>query len=238
MGAEARRATQLLGDPNAAILNVAGCGGRFVLFTWPFHEGTTVNIWRVNADGSNPVRLTTGKSDLDPVCSPDQKWVYYVALAANQIWRVPLDGSRKPEPIAAGTHFPGLILGNAMSVSHDGKTLAYTAVAVDPKTQESISKIVMLSLESADSSRMLNANPRITGGVQFTPDGHGIAYPIRDKGIDNLWVQPLDGSAGRQITNFTSDQIAAFHWSPDGKVLALLSHNSESDVVLLRESKQ
>src|SRR5262245_50852955 len=36
---------------------------------------------------------------------------------------------------------------------------------------------------------------------------HGVVYPIREKGIDNLWFQPLDGSTGRQLTNFTSLKI-------------------------------
>ena len=64
------------------------------------------------------------------------------------------------------------------------------------------------------------ANPHISGGVRFTPDGKVIAYPIRENGVDNVWVQPLDGSAGHQITYFTSEQIDSFHKSPDGKSLA------------------
>jgi hypothetical protein len=50
-------------------------------------------------------------------------------------------------------------------------------------------------------------------------------------------VQPLDGSAGHQITNFKSDQIQSFHWSPDGSKLAVLRVHSESNVVLIQEAK-
>jgi len=43
-----------------------------------FHTGTdALNIWRVDADGSNPKQLTTGRFDTIPFCSPDGKWVYY-----------------------------------------------------------------------------------------------------------------------------------------------------------------
>ena len=77
----------------------------------------------------------------------------------------------------------------------------------------------------------------MTGIVQFTPDGKALAYPIRENSVDNIWVQPLDGAAGHQITHFTSEQIDAFHWSPDGKSLALLRGHSESDVVLLQQTK-
>jgi len=72
--------------------------------------------------------------------------------------------------------------------------------------------------------------------LNFTPDGKAVAYPIRENDVDNIWVQPLDGSRGRQITNFASEQILNFHWSPGGKSLGILRGHTESDVVLLRES--
>jgi Tol biopolymer transport system component len=71
--------------------------------------------------------------------------------------------------------------------------------------------------------------------MAFTPDGKAVAYMIREKGVDNIWVQPLDGGAGRQITNFTSEHIVQFRWSPDGKMLAVTRTHAVADVVLLRE---
>jgi hypothetical protein len=52
-----------------------------------------------------------------------------------------------------------------------------------------------------------------------------------------VWVQPLDGSPGHQITKFDSEQILSFHWSPDGKNLGVLRGHTDSDVVLLQEAK-
>ena len=84
----------------------------------------------------------------------------------------------------------------------------------------------------------MNADSRVaTGGLAFTPDGKGVAYPIHENGVDNIWIQPLDGSPGHQITHFTSEKIDSFHWSPDGKTLGILRSHSESDVVLLQETK-
>ena len=71
--------------------------------------------------------------------------------------------------------------------------------------------------------------------IDFTPDGKSVAYVIRDKGVDNIWAQPIDGSAGHQITNFTSESINKFEWSPDGKTLAVARSHNIADVVLLRE---
>jgi hypothetical protein len=61
-------------------------------------------------------------------------------------------------------------------------------------------------------------------------------YSITQNGVDNLWLQPLDGTPGRQLTNFKTDRIRSFRWSPDGKNIGVLCERVEGDVVLLRES--
>src|SRR6202035_1246338 len=63
-----------------------------------------------------------------------------------------------------------------------------------------------------------------------------LVYPVREKGVDNLWLQPLDGGPGRQLTNFGSVKIYSYHWSPDGKSLALVQGDSPSDLVLIQNS--
>jgi Tol biopolymer transport system component len=72
----------------------------------------------------------------------------------------------------------------------------------------------------------------------LTPDDKAVAYPIMENGVSNIWVQPLDGSPGRQITDFKSGTFRSFSWSPDGKSLALIRDVSQSDVVLLHEVSQ
>jgi Tol biopolymer transport system component len=48
----------------------------------------------------------------------------------------------------------------------------------------------------------------------------------------------LDGPPGHQITNFSSQRISDFRWSPDGRKLAVTREQDTSDVVLLRQSSQ
>jgi len=122
-------------------------------------------------------------------------------------------------------------------MSTEGTSLAYVVEVVNKETQEGVRKIALLNLESPTSPLLLDTNQGISGSVQFTPDRKAIGYPIRENGVDNLWLQPLDGSNGHQITNFKSDRIAQFHWSPDGSKLAVLRVHSESNVVLIQEMK-
>jgi Tol biopolymer transport system component len=63
-----------------------------------------------------------------------------------------------------------------------------------------------------------------------------VAYTIVENGVANVWAQPLDGSPGHRLTNFTSDQIRAFQFSPDGKSLGVARFHVVSDVVLLRDT--
>jgi Tol biopolymer transport system component/predicted Ser/Thr protein kinase len=231
LGDDGRNQTQLLADPSALIVTPSACGTNYLVLSWAFHGGTnSQGIWRTNADGSGPLKLTDGKSDAFPVCSPDQKWVYYSHWVDGRIYRVPLDGSGKTEAISGIPQ--GYIPVGGLSVSPDGKTLA-TAVA---KTAEAV-KIALFDLGSASPPRMLDASHYLRE-VQFTPDGKSLAYAIRDNGVDNVWVQPLDGSAGHPITDFKSEQIWSFHLSPDGKSLGILRGHFDFDVVLLQESKR
>jgi serine/threonine protein kinase len=236
--ADGKNQTQLIVDSTAGIVDPSGCGSDRVIYSWIFHGGTnTLNLWRANADGSSPARLTEGKRDLRAVCSPDGKWAYYYDQGAGRISRVPLDGSGKAEIVPGSVVPNSFVAGGGLGLSGDGKVLAYLVEVVDPGTQNGKEKVALLEVGSPEP-RLIDADPRVTrGGVRFTPDGKGVAYPIHENGVDNIWIQPFDGSPGRQITNFTSQQITSFHWSPDGKNLGVLRGHSESDVVLLQESK-
>lgn len=234
--ANGQNPSQVVSDPAANILSPSACG-QFIVFPWAFHDGNSVSVWRVNADGSNPMKLADKmRSDSFPVCSVHSSWVYYWP-SVKYLSRVSLDGSGKPEPLPGSSVSEGAFLaGRGIGVSPDGKTLAYV-VALTNTAGTSADRIALLDLATLRSPRMFDANPRISKGVQFTADGKAVAYPVKENGVDNVWVQPIEGTPGHQITHFTSEQILSFHWSPDGKKLGILRGHTDSDVVLLQESK-
>jgi len=235
--AKEKNPSQLVSDPVANILSLSPCGSQYIVFPWAFHDNSnSVGIWRVDADGSHPTKLADEKFDTTPVCTANEKWVYYWP-GVKELWRVPLDGSGKPEPIPGSGVTNAILLGRGIGISPDGKVLAYVVNVANPKTETGTDKIALLDVATLDSPRLLNANPRISSGVQFTSDGKAVAYPVSVKGVDNIWIQPIDGTSGRQITHFNSERILSFHWSPDGKSLGILRGHTDSDVVLLQESK-
>ncbi len=242
--ADGKNPTVLVSDPAAGIINPSVCGAQYIVFPWAYHGGAnSIGIWRVNADGSHPTQLTDGVDDGWGFanCSGNQSWVYFFRDVTN-IWRVPLDGSGKPEAIAASAIAGAFQAGRGMGISPDGKTLAYLVEFVNAESGMGTARIALLDLgalgpRTFSAPRLLDVNPRISTGPQFTIDGKAVSYPVRENGTDNIWIQTLDGSAGHAITNFDSEQILSFHWSPDGKNLGILRGHTDSDVVLLQESK-
>ena len=63
-------------------------------------------------------------------------------------------------------------------------------------------------------------------------------YPARDGNIDNLWLQHLDRTPGKLLTDFKSEYIGDFDHSHDGKHLAIIRGHRESNVVLIRDSEK
>jgi Tol biopolymer transport system component len=119
-------------------------------------------------------------------------------------------------------------------ISRDGKT----AVLGSYDFKASKPNISLLSLETGKIIRMMEYDPRQNGLVRFAPDGKSIVYVIREKGVDNLWSQPLDGGRGHQLTNFTSLKIYSYQWSPDGKSLVFVRGDSPTDVALIQDQKK
>lgn len=152
------------------------------------------------------------------------------------VMRAPMEGG-EPQ-VVTETYAPGEMLGDVgFGISTDGKQLVFLIVRSGGGGQ--VPGIFVMDLDGGEERhKRVECDARISGVPRFTPDGSAVAYPIRSNQVDNLWLQPLDGRGGRQITNFKSDTIKNFEYSPDGKQLGVLRSHMESDVVILRDAGQ
>lgn len=185
-----------------------------------------VNVWRMDSSGGNLKQLTSGKRDMVPLCSVDGRWVYYIDQQDEPtLARVPLNGG---EPQAVSN----LAISNSQfDVSPDGKWAAFATL----EHAEGHKDVLVLVNTGSGETKKLDFEKLRFGLIRFSHDGKAVAYPTRENGVDNLWLQPLDGSKGKPITDFTSERIYDFHWSFDGKQLALVRGHTDSDVVLIRD---
>jgi eukaryotic-like serine/threonine-protein kinase len=218
----------VLSDTKHIADQVTVCGdGRYLVFRQLARSSaSSANLWRANLDGSDQRQLTSSFSDHSPTCAKSGSSVFYVDNNDNgYLKRVPLDGGA-PETVVSFS------LGN-YALSPDGKEVASLEV------RELDHKLV-LRIDSAEAHHMVyhDIDQRaLTHGLGFSPDGKAIVYIVREKGVDNLWAQPFDGSATKQLTHFTTDHILRFAYSPDGSQLAIERGERESDVVLLHDSQ-
>jgi len=205
-----------------------GCGDGRVVYTHGDLKTLNVTIWISEADGTGARQLSSGKNDQNPVCSFDTKLVYYIDSVTRRLMRVPIGGGTPQvvtDTLAEGD--------SGFDLSPDGRTLVLGTY--DFKAEKPT-----FSIMAADSGQILKSyeyDSRHTGQVRFAPDGKAVVYPVREKGVDNLWLQPLDGGPGRQLTNFDSLKIGSYQWSPDGKYLALVRGDSPSDIVLIQDAR-
>ena len=240
----------LLHDSSGWIQDVVLCGSRGTLaFVWVFHGGDNFwRIWRANSDGSDPVPLQeVGGTAVLWACSPDGKFLYYTDLArASGVLRLSVDGGT-PEVI------PGSVVSAsipaASALSPNGRTLATFLQQSRPQSntwQNSIQLLDLLPGEDA-KPRFIHLDPAlqvdfqlpgppVNTGFHFTPDGKAVAFVVLKNGVDNVWVQPLDGSKPHQLTRFDSKLILDFRWSPDGKHFAVARFDSSSDIILLHNA--
>jgi eukaryotic-like serine/threonine-protein kinase len=220
---------QIAAEKESAAMQPNGCGDGHLVFAREMLKTLSVNIWRSEADGTGLHRLTEGKRDMFPMCSPDSKTVFYIDMTVPAYMKVSIDGGQ-PERVTKD--FAAFDAG--FDIARDGKTAVLGTY--DFKAQRPT--ISLISLDSGQVLRMFEYDSRHQGQPRFSPDGKGIVYPVREKGVDNLWLQPLDGGPGRQLTNFGFLKIYSYQWSSDGKSLALVRGDSPSDLVLIQNSQR
>jgi serine/threonine protein kinase/dipeptidyl aminopeptidase/acylaminoacyl peptidase len=240
MDPDGKNSQMLIGGGAAVYAFPAACANGQEIAMSRFYKsgGNRIGVWLADASGSNLRQLTSGVQDVHAECSPDGKWIYYQDGAEFRIERIPAAGG-SPQTV------PGSAVGNSIfngfALSRDGAKIAYIPSISNSATMSETVKLAVVDLTANGntSPRLFDIDARSKSfPVQFTPDGKSVAYAIDDRGADQIWVQPLDGGKGREITNFPSQQIGDFAWSFDGKHLAVIRSQSSADVILLREASQ
>ncbi len=238
MSPDGSRQATLLSDPSETINASSVCSrSGIILFATYLREGkTTTNIWRTEADGSRPKQLTNGKDENFPLCSPDGASFYYFDRATFRTMKMPINGG-SPELVKASV-VPSGFMDGALNFSPDGRWMPEVADIAETATQSVAIRIVLVdvTMNSETAAKTIVPRPDITPPIAFTPDGKAVAYSFVENGVGNVWAQPLDGSPGHRLTNFTSDQIRTIQISPDGKSLSVTRMHVVSDAVLLRDT--
>ena len=185
--------------------------------------GGASNIQKMETDGSHITELTVSGNAVAPLCSPDNELVQYFDIDQRKNWRIPMAGGT---PTEVDTQNRWMV---ARGYSPDGKLIAYNDYGQGDVTNQ----IVVLPTTSGEAIYKFPLPQGNTTFVHWTPDGAGLDYFVTNKGVGNIWRQPVPMGLPSQVTNFTSGQIFSFDWSSDGKRLYVARGSVSSDIVLI-----
>jgi eukaryotic-like serine/threonine-protein kinase len=202
--------------------------GRTVTFATNSAGGD--RVWKIDVQTGTSSPVTDGPSETFPMCATGGR-VFYLEQGNDSsfILKLPLAGgssARLSDRMSLSPPFPSM----------DGLHVAFATPSKDGK--------VVLAIVSADTGAV-EAQPTIpptldqtAHSAEWAPDNRSMVLADFRSGTPNIWSIPVIGSGPeRQLTHFTTGQIWAFHYTRDGKSVAMARGNNESDVVLFTSAK-
>ena len=177
-----------------------------------------MQIWVIDADGKNPIRLTDGLVDSYPDWSPDGTNIVYDAhlvpedhnLAPGGIAVMDADGNNKRlVKNARGLH---------PTWSPDGKRIAFIS------TVDVINHVFVMDADGRNRMQLTHdfVRKRLPS---WSHDGKRIAYV----GDNVIWVVDSDGENPRQLTWHVTESHPT--WSPDSESIAFTSFLRDPGII-------
>lgn len=169
------------------------------------------NIWRMDANGANPDRVTSSPVDKDePGATSDGRYIIY--QQNGRMWRIRSDGS-EPRQLTFGLHDVHPTL------SPDGKSVIYTSFTGWTPGIGGEPNLWRVPVDGGDA---VQVTQQPTSIPSVSPDGKQIAcvhFPGKDPRISSalLAVTRMDGDGGFTTFPRSYRDETSIAWSPDGK---------------------
>ena len=202
-------------------------GGRFAFAS----EGS---IWVVPVHGKvdpdisgEPLKLTESMAGwvVAPAWSGDGKWIAFnhIDEAHAAIYVVPSEGGQTKQ-ISVEAYRSSHYYDNRLSLSPDGKLLAFASTQEEEKGKREALRIYTVPVEGGAAKRLTDTYSR---EPEFSPDGNKIAYvKVRElkpyETRSDVWVMPVQGGTPVRVAD-VPNRARSPVWSPDGKMLAFLT---------------
>jgi serine/threonine protein kinase/Tol biopolymer transport system component len=203
--------------PEAKIVgNPVSCGPGNTAVVWSIGESNDLGLWYVDPSSGSVRRVTPENQPVDTgVCTADGVTLIYYRHNApeDELYRKSMAGG-DPQFIARG------VFSGWPALSPDGTLIA----SLQYKRAENRLQVEIVLRRFADGSivKELSVPSRTDGTLNWTPDGKAVTYVTMVGSIENIYMQPIDGSVPVQLTHFDWEPatIPGYGWSRDGKQFA------------------
>jgi Tol biopolymer transport system component len=230
MDAKGQNRKQLTSNAGQNVNPQVSPDGRYIVFS--SNRDGRRNIWRMDINGNNLKRLTDGIGDGVPAVSADSQWVFYSSLSDGKptLWKIGIDGGTSVQITSNVAAAPAM--------SPDGKYVAYL-FPDSPDPLAPPNRIAIMPVEGGEPVKIFEypAIGTVAPSVHWAPDGKAITYTANANNVSNIWSQPIEGGAPKQLTDFKDSLITGFAWSFDGKTLVTTRGVLMRDAVLISEGK-
>ena len=198
---------------------VFAADGRSLLFVSSEGGARDVNQQPIDRDGhptGKRTLLTAGLSSFKISLSKDgTRLAYDIVRNFANIWAAPI----KPDGSAAMADARQITRENqhveAMSVSHDGKWIAFDS------DRGGNFDIYKMRLDGGEPMQLTNGSPN-EFHPDWSPDDRAISFHSQRDGVRHIYSMNADGSGETQITSGMTQDFNRV-WSPDGRSLSFAS---------------
>jgi Tol biopolymer transport system component/DNA-binding winged helix-turn-helix (wHTH) protein len=198
--------------------------GRQIVFVST--RGDKRRLWIMDADGGNQRQLAEVDGVRTPEISPDGSSVVFVADRDDQpvLWRMPIGGGAAVQLTQMAAMVP--------AIAPDGRSIA----CILPSKRPGQGTLALVAWDDGHLIKQFETMVPLDGGrIHWSPDGKSIDHAVTQQGVGNIWRQPVDGSAPKQLTEWKADRIFRFGWSKDGSLFCERG-TMVDDVILIRDA--
>jgi eukaryotic-like serine/threonine-protein kinase len=212
---------------------VASPDGKYIVFSSKISQ--TPRIWRIDADGKNPFKLTEENpdyGDFNPQVTADGKTVVFQRQSNGEdhaeLMKISIEGGE------AATFYSNPQTSPAQPrLSPDGKRIVFSEFDIDTFDKH----LVIASINGDSFGKIEKALEfSLINSYYWSPDSKSLTISSSQEGVPNLFRLPLDGSPPQPITAFKSGKILNFAWSKDGANLFIVRGITNNDLILIRDS--